>query len=235
MSNSIKSDNEVILIVDDDERICQILSLYLQSKGYEVVTCKTGTRALSLFTAKKPDLVLLDVMLPGMDGWEVLSKLRRVSNVPVIMLTARGDTSDRVQGLDCGADDYIVKPFDSKELIARIRAVMRRAGIVEVEKPKVVSVGNLVINMEDYVVTENGKSIDVPPKELELLFFLVQNKDNVVSRGQILDAVWGVDYFGDNRTVDVHIKRLRDRFEETEPWHICTIWGVGYKLEDEKR
>lgn len=230
-------DNETILVVDDDEKICQILLLYLRSKGYDVVTCKNGIRAISTFNECKPDLVLLDVMLPGLDGWEILSKIRRISNVPVIMLTAKGDVSDRIQGLDCGADDYIVKPFESKELIARIRAVMRRSQYCDAEsmvQTRCICIGELSVDIDNFIVLRCGERVEMPPKEVELLYFLMQHPNKVLSRGQILDGVWGFDYYGDSRTIDVHIKRLRNRLGDDTRWRIRTIWSVGYKFECEE-
>ena len=224
-------ESERILVVDDDEKICQILSIYLHSKGYEVITCKSGLKALSAFEDSKPDLVLLDVMLPGLDGWEVLEQIRRISSVPVIMLTAKGDITDKIQGLDCGADDYVVKPFDSKELIARIRAVLRRTPAVKEEENKPITVGDLTIDPSNYVVTVAGKEINMPPKEIELLYFLACREGKVLSRGQLLENVWGFDFYGDSRTVDVHIKRIRDRLGESKYWQIRTIWSVGYRFE----
>lgn len=225
-------ENEKILVVDDDEKICQILNLYLRSKGYDVVTCKNGMNALPTFEECKPDLVILDVMLPGMDGWEILEKLRVISSVPVIMLTAKGDTSDRIQGLNCGADDYIVKPFDSKELVARIRAVFRRAGgqPQEASDKRYLSAGDIKLDLENYTVTVNGEMKPMPHKEFELLSYLVQHKDQVLTRGQILSAVWGFEFSKDSRTIDVHIKRLRTRLGESTSWQILTVWGIGYKF-----
>ncbi len=225
-------ENEKILVVDDDEKICQILNLYLRSKGYDVVTCKNGMNALPTFEDSKPDLVILDVMLPGMDGWEILEKLRQISPVPVIMLTAKGDTSDRIQGLNFGADDYIVKPFDSKELVARIRAVFRRAGgqSAEASDKRFLTAGDIRLDLENYSVTVNGEPKPMPHKEFELLSYLVQHKEQVLTRGQILSAVWGFEFSKDSRTIDVHIKRLRTRLGENPSWQILTVWGVGYKF-----
>lgn len=225
-------DNEKILVVDDDEKICQILSLYLRSKGYEVATCKNGANAIAAFETEKPDLVLLDIMLPGMDGWEILSRLRTISAVPVIMLTAKGDTPDRILGLDRGADDYIVKPFDSKELVARIRAVFRRAGAVpeKEENNSVITGGDIEIDLDKHTVSRNGRVIEMPHKEFELLVYLVQNKGQVLTRGKILNTVWGFEFAKDSRTIDVHIKRLRSRLGDSSTWQIITVWGVGYKF-----
>ena len=222
--------NEKILVVDDDEKICQILSLYLRSKGYEVFTCQSGSKAIAAFEECGPDLVLLDVMLPGLDGWEILSRIRKISNAPVIMLTAKGDTTDRVQGLDCGADDYVVKPFDSKELIARIRAVLRRAGQPgEIEKH--IKIGNLDVDTSNRVVYVDENRIELSPKEFDLLCYFIHNDDKVLTRGQLLDDVWGFEFYGDSRTVDVHVKRLRDKLGQSESWSIRTVWRVGYKFE----
>lgn len=228
-------ESERILIVDDDENILNILALYLRSRGYDVASCKSGSRAISIFSEVKPDLVLLDVMLPGMDGWEVLEELRSFSRVPVIMLTALGETEDRIYGLDYGADDYIVKPFDSKELIARVRAVLRRAKTQQAEnEDKCLEFANIVINRKERCVRKNGKRVDMTPKEVELLYYLAENMNRVVSRGDILNAVWGYDYFGDGRTVDVHIRRIRDHLGDDNPWRILSVWSVGYTLEYRK-
>lgn len=223
-------DNERILVVDDDEKICQILSLYLKSKGYDVYTCKNGAHAISAFEEFKPDLILLDVMLPGMDGWEILEKLRRISNVPVIMLTAKGDVPDRIQGLDCGADDYIVKPFDSKELVARIRAVFRRSGAGAADEGHIITAGDITMDTDNYTVTCGGRLCDMPHKEFELLHYLISHKGQVLTRNQIMSAVWGYDNGSDSRTINVHIKRIRSRLGESDKWEIATIWGVGYKF-----
>ena len=218
-----------ILVVDDDEKICQILSLYLRSKGYEVFTCQSGSKAITSFEEFSPDLVLLDVMLPGMDGWEILKRIRKISNAPVIMLTAKGDTTDRVQGLDCGADDYVVKPFDSKELIARIRAVMRRSGQPE-EIEKHIIIGSLDVDTNNRVVYVDGNRIELAPKEFDLLCYFIHNNGKVLTRGQLLDDVWGFEFYGDSRTVDVHVKRLRDKLGQSDFWSIRTVWRVGYKF-----
>ncbi len=219
-----------ILVVDDDKRILQILQLYLNKEGYEAVLCERGDAALEAFNSSSPDLVLLDVMLPGLDGWDILKLIRKQSDVPVIMLTAKGDISDRVQGLDCGADDYIVKPFESKELVARIKAVLRRSSM-QPEEAKTVVVGDLEISLENYLVINKGKKVEMPPKEIELLYFLATHAGKVFTREQLLDSVWGFGFFGDSRTVDVHIKRLRDRLGESPHWAISTIWRVGYKFD----
>ena len=223
-------DNERILVVDDDEKICQILTLYLKSKGYDVSACKNGAHAISAFEEFKPDLILLDVMLPGMDGWSILEKLRRISNVPVIMLTAKGDVPDRIQGLDCGADDYIVKPFDSKELVARIRAVFRRSGASPTEDGHIITAGDITMDTDNYTVSCGGQLCEMPHKEFELLHYLISHKDQVLTRNQIMSAVWGFDGATDSRTINVHIKRIRSRLGGSDKWEIATIWGVGYKF-----
>ena len=224
----------LILVVDDDRRILQILKLYLVKEGYDVATCERGDEALDLALKLSPGLIILDVMLPGMDGWEVLENVRRTSDVPVIMLTAKGDITDRIQGLDFGADDYIVKPFDSKEVMARVKAVLRRASS-QPEEVRSVTIGDLSVSLENYNVTLGGKRMEMPPKEIELLHFFTTHPNRVYTRDQILDNVWGVGYYGDSRTVDVHIKRLRDRLGESRYWEIETIWGVGYRLNIKKQ
>lgn len=226
----LKKDSPMkVLVVDDDIRILQILKLYLTKDGYEVVTAERGDTALDLALDPALSIVILDIMLPGMDGWEVLKNIRRSSTVPVIMLTAKGDITDRIQGLDCGADDYIVKPFEPKELLARVKAVLRRAAAAP-EEARSVTIGDLSVSIDNYAVELNGARQDMPPKEIELLYFFVTHPNRVYTRDQILDNVWGVGYFGDSRTVDVHIKRLRDRLGESRYWSIETIWGVGYRL-----
>ena len=222
-----------VLVVDDDVRILQILKLYLNKDGYDVVTCERGDDALDLALDANLGIVILDVMLPGMDGWEVLKNLRRSSSVPVIMLTAKGDITDRINGLDCGADDYIVKPFEPKELLARVKAVLRRSTQAP-EEVRTVTVGDLQVSIDNYSVLLDGKKQEMPPKEIELLYFLVTHPNRVYTREQILDNVWGMGYFGDSRTVDVHIKRLRDRLGASAYWDIETIWGVGYRLNIKK-
>ena len=233
MENDRTLMSEKILVVDDDEKICQILSLYLRSKGYEVFTCQSGSKAITSFEEFSPDLVLLDVMLPGLDGWQVCREIRKKSNVPIIMLTAKGETFDKVLGLELGADDYVVKPFDTKEIIARVKAVLRRIdqNNVPVENKEVVY-DKLVVNMTRYELKVDGKVIDTPPKELELLFHLASNPNRVYTRDQLLDEVWGFEYYGDSRTIDVHVKRLREKLEGVSPqWSLKTVWGVGYKFE----
>ena len=221
-----------ILVIDDDRNILAIIEMYLRKAGYEVTCVERGDEALQAFRRAQPALVVLDVILPGMDGWEVLDKLRQESDVPVIMLTAKGDTLDRIQGLDLGADDYIVKPFDAKELLARIKAVLRRSSLPENEK--CVTFEDLEISLDNYSVTLDGKQIEMPPKEIELLFFLASREGKVFTREQLLEQVWGFDFFGDSRTVDVHVKRIREKLGERDAWQLKTVWGVGYKFEAKK-
>ena len=221
-----------ILVIDDDRNILAIIEMYLRKAGYEVTCVERGDEALQAFRRAQPALVVLDVMLPGMDGWEVLDKLRQESDVPVIMLTAKGDTLDRIQGLDLGADDYIVKPFDAKELLARIKAVLRRSSLPENEK--CVTFEDLEISLDNYSVTLDGKQNEMPPKEIELLFFLASREGKVFTREQLLEQVWGFDFFGDSRTVDVHVKRIREKLGERDAWQLKTVWGVGYKFEAKK-
>ena len=224
-------DRNTILVIDDDRNILAIIEMYLKKEGYEVVTCERGDTAIEAFRKAAPSLVVLDVMLPGMDGWEVLAKLREESSVPVIMLTAKGDTTDRIQGLDLGADDYMAKPFEAKELIARIKAVMRRSASAEEEK--CVAFQNLSISLDNYSVMLDGKQVEMPPKEIELLYFLASRPGKVFTREQLLEQVWGFDFYGDSRTVDVHIKRLREKLPECEKhgWCIRTVCRRGYKFE----
>jgi len=222
-------DKNAILVIDDDRNILAIIEMYLKKEGYTVYTCERGDTAEEAFKKCQPALVVLDVMLPGMDGWAVLGKIREESSVPVIMLTAKGTTTDRVQGLDLGADDYMVKPFEAKELVARIKAVMRRSGGAEEEKK--VSFENLEVSLDNYSVTLDGKAVEMPPKEIELLFFLASRPGKVFTREQLLEQVWGFDFFGDSRTVDVHVKRIREKLGERDEWQIKTVWGVGYKFD----
>ena len=225
-------DNIKLLVCDDDNNICELLRLYLVKEGYSVVLAQSGTEALSLFHKERPDMVLLDIMMPGMDGWQVCKEIRRTSQVPIIMLTAKGETYDKVTGLEMGADDYVTKPFEVKELIARIHAVMRRADGVAAPTEKKLVYDKLVINLDSYELIVNGKRIDTPPKEMELLYHLAASPNRVFTRNQLLDEVWGFDYFGDSRTVDVHIKRLREKLEGvSDQWSLKTVWGVGYKFE----
>ncbi|NMB31050.1 MAG: response regulator transcription factor [Clostridiales bacterium] len=222
-----------ILVVDDDKNICELLRLYLEKEGYSVILSNDGEEAIVKFNALKPDLVLLDIMLPGLDGWQVCREIRKKSNTPIIMLTAKGETFDKVLGLELGADDYVVKPFDTKEIVARIKAVLRRMGQAANENEvKEVQYENLVINMTRYEMKVGGKVVDAPPKELELLFHLASNPNRVYTRDQLLDEVWGFEYYGDSRTIDVHVKRLREKLEgASDKWALKTVWGVGYKFE----
>lgn len=220
-----------VLIVEDDSNIAQLLQLYLEKEGFETQVAEDGSKGLNLFHESSPDLVLLDIMLPGLDGWTVCKKIRETSKVPIIMMTAKGETVDKVNGLELGADDYIVKPFEMKEMLARIHAVLRRYGSKETAEKKL-TFDKLVINMDSYELLVDGKRVDTPPKEMELLFHLASSPNRVFTRNQLLDEVWGFDYFGDSRTVDVHIKRLREKLEGVSPkWSLKTVWGVGYKFE----
>lgn len=220
-----------VLIVEDDNNIAELLHLYLEKENFETAVAGDGLKGLELFNSFQPDLVLLDIMLPGMDGWAVCRKIRETSKAPVIMLTAKGETTDKVSGLEMGADDYIVKPFEMKEVLARIHAVLRRYGDEE-QTEKKLSFDKLVINLDSYELIVDGKRIDTPPKELELLYHLAAAPNRVFTRNQLLDEVWGFDYFGDSRTVDVHIKRLREKLEGvSDRWSLKTVWGVGYKFE----
>ena len=225
-----------ILVVDDDLNICELLKLYLENDGYVVFTANDGQEAIDMFHNKTPDLVLLDIMLPKKDGWQVCREIRKYSNKPIIMLTAKGETFDKVLGLELGADDYITKPFEAKEVLARIKAVLRRtsnASAPEAESNiKQVSYDNLSINLTNYELRVKGEKVDAPPKELELLYHLASNPNRVFTRDQLLDEVWGFDYYGDSRTVDVHVKRLREKLEGvSDKWCLKTVWGVGYKFE----
>ncbi len=223
-----------ILLVDDDPNIRQLVKLYLEKEGFEVEEADRGDAALERFRQSPPGLMLLDVMLPGMDGWQVLREVRKTSGVPIIMLTAKDETFDKVLGLELGADDYIAKPFDLKELVARIKAVSRRYQAPEpTDGPRELSFPGLRVNISQYTVTYMDRELEMPPKELELLNFLASHPNQVFTREQLLEQVWGYDYFGDSRTVDVHVKRLREKLTEGEKlgWQIKTVWGVGYKFE----
>ena len=222
-------ENNTILVIDDDRNILAILELYLQKAGFQVATCADGAMALAAFHETRPALVVLDVMLPGRDGWSVLHDIRMEGETPVIMLTAKGDTGDRVQGLDLGADDYVSKPFDAKELIARIKAVLRRS--VPVEPERTIQLEGLSVSLENYAVQLDGRPLEMPPKEIELLYFLASHSGKVFTREQLLEQVWGFDFFGDSRTVDVHVKRIREKLGDSHPWQLKTVWGVGYKFE----
>ena len=222
-------ENNTILVIDDDRNILAILELYLRKAGFQVATCADGAMALAAFHETRPALVVLDVMLPGRDGWSVLHDIRMEGETPVIMLTAKGDTGDRVQGLDLGADDYVSKPFDAKELIARIKAVLRRS--VPVEPERTIQLEGLSVSLENYAVRLDGRPLEMPPKEIELLYFLASHSGKVFTREQLLEQVWGFDFFGDSRTVDVHVKRIREKLGDSHPWQLKTVWGVGYKCE----
>jgi DNA-binding response OmpR family regulator len=220
-----------ILIVEDESHIAELLQLYLEKEGYETMIAPDGGKAVEYFHSFDPDLVMLDIMLPVMDGWSVCRKIRETSKTPIIMLTAKGETEDKVNGLESGADDYIVKPFEMKEVLARIHAVLRRYDVSEPKSKRLVF-DKLVINMDSYELLVDGKRVDTPPKEMELLFHLASSPNRVFTRNQLLDEVWGFDYFGDSRTVDVHVKRLRETLEGvSDRWTLKTVWGVGYKFE----
>ena len=222
-------ENNTLLVIEDDRHILAIIELYLKKAGFQVYTCADGTSALAAFHETKPSLVVLDIMLPGRDGWAVLHDIRMESETPVIMLTAKGDTGDRVQGLELGADDYISKPFDAKELIARIKAVLRRS--TPSEPARTIALPGLTVSLENYAVTLDGRQLEMPPKEIELLYFLASHTGKVFTREQLLEQVWGFDFFGDSRTVDVHVKRIREKLGDDHEWELRTVWGVGYKFE----
>ena len=224
--------NRKILIVDDDTNICELLRLYLEKDGFDTVIANDGEAAIVKFNLEDPDLILLDIMLPKLDGWQVSRTIRKTSNVPIIMITAKGETFDKILGLDLGADDYVTKPFDSKEVVARVKAVLRRAGGSDETAEKIVKFDKLTINLTNYELIVDGKQVDTPPKELELIYHLASNPNRVYSRDQLLDEVWGFEYYGDSRTVDVHVKRLREKLEGvSDKWSIKTVWSVGYKFE----
>ncbi len=230
------SNKQKILVVDDDENIAELISLYLTKECFETQIVHDGEAALQAFEKFEPDLMLLDLMLPGIDGYQVCREVRTKSQTPIIMLSAKGEVFDKVLGLELGADDYMEKPFDSKELVARVKAVLRRYRPVAQEKPdgpviKKVDYPDLSINLTNYSVLYNGQNIDMPPKELELLYFLAASPNQVFTREQLLDHIWGYEYIGDTRTVDVHIKRLREKINDHESWRIATVWGIGYKFE----
>lgn len=222
-----------ILFADDDTNICELARLYLEKEGFQVILVNDGKQALHAFSREKPNLVILDIMMPYCDGYQVCKEIRKDSQVPIIFLTAKGEVFDKVLGLELGADDYMVKPFDVKELIARIKAVLRRfESDKEPEKTDEVTYDNITINLSNYQLIIDGQVYEIPPKELELLFFLASNPNKVFTRDQLLSSVWGYDYFGDSRTVDVHIKRIREKIEEKGTiWSLKTVWGVGYKFE----
>jgi len=220
-----------VLVIDDDVNICEVIRLYMEKECFQVLSVYNGRKAIEEFSQFAPNIVILDIMLPGADGWQVCREIRKVSNIPIIMLTAKGETFDKVLGLELGADDYIVKPFEPKELVARVKAVLRRYERRELDTEEVVF-PNLVINKSTYTVKINGKDMELPPKELELLFFLASNPNKVFTREQLLEHVWGFDFYGDSRTVDVHIKRLREKLNAPNAsWQLKTVWGVGYKFE----
>ena len=222
-----------VLIAEDDKNIAELLQMYLEKEGYAVTIAPDGGQAMNKFRAIKPDLVLLDVMMPVMDGWGVCRAIRSESKTPIIMLTAKSETDDKVNGLKTGADDYITKPFEMKEVLARIEAVLRRSGTATADvKTRRLVFDKLIIDMDSFELTVDGRKVDTPPKEMELLFHLASSPNRVYTRNQLLDEVWGFDYFGDSRTVDVHVKRLREKLEGvSEAWNVKTVWGVGYKFE----
>lgn len=224
-----------ILIVDDDNNIAELISLYLTKECFDTKIVNDGEEALQAFETYSPNLILLDLMLPGIDGYQVCREVRTKSNVPIIMLSAKGEIFDKVLGLELGADDYMMKPFDSKELVARVKAVLRRYQPVKAEEPasdiKCVKYTDLVINLSNYSVLYRGEQVDMPPKELELLYFLASSPNQVFTREQLLDHIWGYEYIGDTRTVDVHVKRLREKIKDHANWSLATVWGIGYKFE----
>ncbi len=222
------------MVVDDDQNICELLRLYLEKDGFEAEVVTDGLNAINVFNSINPDLVLLDIMLPGMDGWQICREIRKTSQTPIIMLTAKTETFDKVLGLELGADDYIAKPFETKEVVARIKAVLRRSCNKNDSSNaiKEVNFDKLMINLTNYELKVDGKTIDTPPKELELIFHLASNPNRVYTRDQLLDEVWGFEYYGDSRTVDVHVKRLREKLEGvSDKWELKPVWGVGYKFE----
>lgn len=228
-----------ILIVDDDTNISELISLYLTKECFETKCVENGEDALVAFSTFLPDLILLDLMLPGMDGYQVCREIRKSSRTPIIMLSAKGEVFDKVLGLELGADDYMIKPFDSKELVARVKAVLRRTYVEEAPAKEsgsqIVRLPDLTVNLTNYSVTYMGKALDMPPKELELLYFLASSPNQVFTRDQLLDHVWGYEYVGDSRTVDVHIKRLREKLKDSEAWSLSTVWGIGYRFEVKNR
>ena len=236
------ADKQRILIVDDDENIAELISLYLMKECFDTCIVHNGEDALVKFQSFAPHLILLDLMLPGIDGYHVCREIRKTSTTPIIMLSAKGEVFDKVLGLELGADDYVIKPFDSKELVARVKAVLRRTAVQTAPAPapaapqgKVVSYPDLVVNLTNYSVQYMGQTIDMPPKELELLYFLASSPNRVFTREQLLDNIWGYEYIGDTRTVDVHIKRLREKIKDHPAWTLATVWGIGYKFEMRSR
>jgi len=222
-----------IMIVDDDPNIVELIDLYLKKEGYETDKHLSGVTALDRFDAADPDLILLDIMLPEIDGYDVCTEIRKKSDVPIIMITAKGETFDKVLGLELGADDYLVKPFEAAELLARVKAVLRRYGN-EMPQKKVLEIANLKIDLNDYSLTYHDKKLEMPKKELELLHFLIANPNHVFTREQLLDKIWGYEYVGESRTVDVHIKRIREKLNQEDPWEIKTVWSVGYKFQNKE-
>ncbi|MBQ6569274.1 MAG: response regulator transcription factor [Clostridia bacterium] len=221
-----------IEIVDDDQNICELLRLYVEREGYEICMANDGKKAIEVFESESPDLVLLDIMLPELDGWQVCREIRKKSQCPIIMLTAKGEIFDKVLGLELGADDYVTKPFEAKEVIARIKAVLRRSDKNDENEIKEISYDKLKINLTNYELIVDGVQVDAPPKEMELIYHLASNPNRVFTRDQLLDEVWGFNYYGDSRTVDVHVKRLREKLEGvSDKWSLKTVWGVGYKFE----
>lgn len=218
-----------IMVIDDEPNIIELISLYLEKEGYDVLPYTSSKEAFENFKKEAPSLVLLDVMMPQMDGYQFLAEIRKHSNIPVIMITAKGETFDKVLGLELGADDYLVKPFDTKELLARIKAVFRRYGTTS-DESKILTIPDLTIDLDKYLISYMGNQIELPPKEIELLYFLCSNPNKVFTREQLLDKIWGYDYVGESRTVDVHIKRVREKIEGSHNWEIKTVWGVGYKF-----
>lgn len=229
---------QTVLIVDDEANICELIRLYVEKEGYNAVIANDGEQAIDRFKNARPDIILLDIMLPLKDGWQVCREIRSVSSIPIIMLTAKGETFDKVLGLELGADDYIVKPFEPKELLARIKSVLRRSDIksaAESAAENEICFDGLRINQSTYEVYLDDEKVEMPPKEFELLYFLAKNTNKVFTRDQLLDEIWGYEFFGDSRTVDVHIKRIREKIEgENRSWHLKTVWGVGYKFEAKK-
>ena len=224
--------NGKILIVDDDTNICELLRLYIEKEGYSTVLAHDGEKAIELFNKEQPNLVLLDIMLPKLDGWQVCREIRKTSDCPIIMITAKGEVFDKILGLELGADDYVVKPFEAKEVVARIRAVLRRIISNEEESVQEVNWDKLSINLTNYELKVDGEVVDTPPKEMELLYHLASNPNKVYTRDQLLDQVWGFEYYGDSRTVDVHVKRIREKIDGvSDKWELRTVWGVGYKFE----
>ena len=232
-NREVKDMSTKILVVDDETSICDLLRVYFENEGYEVKTANDGMQAISFFKLYEPDLVLLDIMLPKKDGWQVCREIREMSSKPIIMITAKGDVFDKCLGLELGADDFVVKPFDMKELAARVKAVLRRSSAHDSQNdPDVLKFDNIEISLDKYELKLRGKPVDIPPKELELLHFLALNYNRVFTRNQLLDKVWGFDYLGDSRTVDVHVKHLREKLEGvSDKWTLKTVWGVGYKFE----